>query len=409
MSRPWMHVNMEGHALTRPRVLNLVNKTMHTSVQTQPTVLCLWVGQWNLKKKKEKVLRRLQNKRSPMYSGDAALGSHTFINVPGSSSSEKLVPSFLDPTVIAPHDIYIYIWAPVKDDCHCYAELPVRFHPLHSQANKDTDFLCMCRPTATWRQMEEAGRSCRDALTAALTSTVRGRSTKRYKWMKSRGNSYLIKLCPRLQSHSKSTLHCLVLAFQSFDISSFLSARAQSWTILNEWGLIIICGSCKNLHSIWCCILFGFNASHLNACLMPGCFLGVQEGSGRLFLCVVRGLERLLPNTGSEMILPTDWRLNSRTNSGSSWVTGRETLDSPSTNSSPSAARRKITGTWCIRHWRSMHTSHSLTMTQPIPPIFFFFFCFRPKTPKAELGKKPHKVQKTPTKLQIFCPIQSSL
>lgn len=36
-----------GMAPTHPRLLNLVNKTMHTSVWTQSTVLCFWVGQWS--------------------------------------------------------------------------------------------------------------------------------------------------------------------------------------------------------------------------------------------------------------------------------------------------------------------------------------------------------------------------
>lgn len=33
----------------------------------------------------------------------------------------------------------------------------------------------------TWRQKEVAGQSCRNVLTAVLTFTVRGKSTKRYK------------------------------------------------------------------------------------------------------------------------------------------------------------------------------------------------------------------------------------
>lgn len=82
MWRPWMHINKHGPALTHPCLPNLVNKTMHTSVRAQSTVLCLRAGQWNKKTTttKKTVLRPLKNKRFPMHSRDAPLGSQTFIN-----------------------------------------------------------------------------------------------------------------------------------------------------------------------------------------------------------------------------------------------------------------------------------------------------------------------------------------
>lgn len=148
-----------------------------------------------------------------MYSRDTPLGSQTFINGSGilglkSPSPKKLVRSVLDPPVATRHSVPMsssQVGLPLSRSQRVW------FLPFCSELNNDTDSCCARRLTVTWRRREEAGRSCRDASTAASTSTARGRSTKRYKLIKLRGNSSFTKLRPRL--HVSFQMHVAPVTF----------------------------------------------------------------------------------------------------------------------------------------------------------------------------------------------------